>query len=173
MYYLDILGGNHKDKKNHDFVIDLSQNNNASINNRKISWDIASISEKYFHLIINHHSFRCEVMEFDAKSKSFVFKINGETVAINLRDEKDMMLKKLGIAVNNELQVNEISAPMPGLILNIKVAVGQFVKKDEQLLVLNAMKMENIIKSPLEGTVKKVLVKAGQNVEKNQLLIQF
>jgi biotin carboxyl carrier protein len=47
------------------------------------------------------------------------------------------------------------------------------VKKGDALLVLEAMKMENILKSPADGKVKKISVKKGMAVEKNQVLIEF
>ncbi len=62
---------------------------------------------------------------------------------------------------------------MPGMVLNILVKEGDVVKKGDPLIVLEAMKMENILKSPTEGTVKKVAAIKGTAVEKNQLLIQF
>ena len=62
---------------------------------------------------------------------------------------------------------------MPGMVLNILVAEGQQVKKGDSLLVLEAMKMENVLKSPTDGVIKKVVATKGTAVEKNQLLIQF
>ena len=70
-------------------------------------------------------------------------------------------------------KVNEIKAPMPGLVLDIRVAEGDEVKKGDSILVLEAMKMENIIKSPTDGIIKKINVKKGIAVEKNQVLIHF
>ncbi|MNF13023.1 Glutaconyl-CoA decarboxylase subunit gamma [compost metagenome] len=67
----------------------------------------------------------------------------------------------------------EIKAPMPGLVLNVIVESGQEVNKGDNLLILEAMKMENIIKSPSSGIVKKILVTKGDKVEKNEILIQF
>lgn len=67
----------------------------------------------------------------------------------------------------------EIKAPMPGLVLNVMVEEGQEVNKGDNLLVLEAMKMENIIKSPSSGNVKKIRVNKGDKVEKNEILIQF
>jgi len=69
--------------------------------------------------------------------------------------------------------MKEIKAPMPGLILDIKVAPGDVVKKGDVLVILEAMKMENSIKSPGDGMVKIVRVGLKQSVEKNQVLIQF
>ncbi len=73
----------------------------------------------------------------------------------------------------NSSKVNEVKAPMPGLVLDIRVSEGDEVKKGDPILVLEAMKMENIIKSPTDGVIKKINVKKGLAVEKNQVLINF
>ena len=62
---------------------------------------------------------------------------------------------------------------MPGLILEIKVQPGQEVKKGDPIMILEAMKMENILKSPGDGVVREIKVAVKQNVEKNQVLILF
>jgi biotin carboxyl carrier protein len=62
---------------------------------------------------------------------------------------------------------------MPGLVLSILVKEGDEVKKGDNLLVLEAMKMENIIKSPADVTIKFIKIKPSDKVEKNQVLIQF
>ncbi len=62
---------------------------------------------------------------------------------------------------------------MPGLLLDIKVQEGQEVQKGEILLILEAMKMENVIKAPTDARIKHIKVQKGQTVEKNQLLIEF
>lgn len=65
----------------------------------------------------------------------------------------------------------EVLAPMPGKILEVKVKVGDAVKEDDELLILEAMKMENPIYAPENGTVTEISVSAGQNVETDQVLI--
>jgi biotin carboxyl carrier protein len=62
---------------------------------------------------------------------------------------------------------------MPGLILEIQVKEGQDVKEDDTLLILEAMKMENVIHSPREGIIKSINVKQGETVDKDSLLIEF
>ena len=62
-----------------------------------------------------------------------------------------------------------INAPMPGTILDVKVAVGQAVKKGDILVILEAMKMENEILAPCDGTVSYVIAK-GSSVETGTLL---
>jgi biotin carboxyl carrier protein len=73
----------------------------------------------------------------------------------------------------NASKVNDLKAPMPGLIVDVKVQVGDSVKKGDIILILEAMKMENVLKSTGEGKVKAIKVVPKQNVEKNQVLIEF
>jgi glutaconyl-CoA/methylmalonyl-CoA decarboxylase subunit gamma len=64
-----------------------------------------------------------------------------------------------------------VSAPMPGVILNVLVSAGQAVKAGEVLLILEAMKMENEVTSPATGTVKEIAVSKGSNVNTGDLMI--
>jgi biotin carboxyl carrier protein len=70
-------------------------------------------------------------------------------------------------------KVAELKAPMPGLVLKILVEQDQVVSKGENLLILEAMKMENMIKSPADGIIKRLLVTTGDKIEKNTVLIEF
>jgi biotin carboxyl carrier protein len=79
----------------------------------------------------------------------------------------------MGINSSASGKVNNLKAPMPGLIIDLKISAGDVVKVGESLLILEAMKMENIIKSPCEGIVRVVKIKKGDSVEKGQVLIEF
>ena len=65
----------------------------------------------------------------------------------------------------------EVRAPMPGLVLQVCVSVGQGVKSGDVLLRLEAMKMENDIESQTEGKVKEILVAKGDEVQEGQVLM--
>jgi acetyl-CoA carboxylase biotin carboxyl carrier protein len=65
----------------------------------------------------------------------------------------------------------EVKAPMPGKILEVLVKVGDQVKEDDELLMLEAMKMENPIYAPIDGTVKDIKVNANDSVETDQVLV--
>lgn len=65
----------------------------------------------------------------------------------------------------------QVTSPMPGTILDIKVAQGAAVKKGDVLMVLEAMKMENEIMSPCDGSVKQLAVNKGASVNSGDLLI--
>jgi len=62
---------------------------------------------------------------------------------------------------------------IPGTIVDILVKEGQHVKKGTDLLILDAMKMQNRLKSPVEGTVKQINVQKGTRVAKGVLLIEI
>jgi acetyl-CoA carboxylase biotin carboxyl carrier protein len=65
----------------------------------------------------------------------------------------------------------EVKAPMPGKILEVLVKVGDSVKEDDEIVMLEAMKMENPIYAPADGTVQEVKVKANDSVETEQVLV--
>ncbi len=66
-----------------------------------------------------------------------------------------------------------IRAPMPGLVLKAAVAPGTEVKKGDTLIIIEAMKMENMIKAPFDGKVKEFFVRSGQAVDKNDKLLEL
>ena len=68
--------------------------------------------------------------------------------------------------------VGDVSSPMPGKVVSIKVNVGDRVKKGDVLLTVEAMKMENEIHSPIDGTVSEIFVKVGDNVNPDECLVR-
>jgi biotin carboxyl carrier protein len=143
------------------------------IDGKPLSWDVVEVGDNYFHILYNNKSYRAEVVKIDTATKTFTLKINGNIHTVSLKNKFDLLLDKMGM--NNGLagKVNNIKAPMPGLIINLKVKEGDVVKQGDPLLILEAMKMENIIKSSGDGVVKSVKIKKGDSVEKNQVLIEF
>jgi propionyl-CoA carboxylase alpha chain len=66
-----------------------------------------------------------------------------------------------------------VTSPMPGLVASVAVEAGQSVKAGEALLVVEAMKMENIVRAERDGVVKSVHVSAGASVAADALLVEF
>lgn len=158
------------------FKTELSRNNNrfeGTLDGNPVSGDLLRVNEHQYHLLINNRSYNVEVLRHNETEKQLVLRINGEKMNIDLKDKYDELLHRLGMDQTNSRKVNEVKAPMPGMVLNVLVSEGTAVKKGDALLVLEAMKMENILKSPCDGTIKKVAASKGSAVEKNQLLIQF
>jgi biotin carboxyl carrier protein len=157
-----------------DQVFDISiSDNNFAVNGKPVVWDVSEIHDGYFHILMNNQSFRAEIVEMDVARKRLTIKINGRHYPVILKDKFDVLLEKMGMNANAGSRVNHVRAPMPGLIIELKVKDGDQVKAGETLLILEAMKMENIIKSPGDAVVKSVKVRMGEGVEKNQVLIEF
>ena len=145
----------------------------GTLNGNSFSWDITETEQGKFHIIKDNKSYNAELVKFNAEEKSLLIKVNGNNYHLQVKDKYDELLKNLGMDNLNAKKVNEIKAPMPGLVLDIKVNAGDMVKKGDPVLVLEAMKMENILKSPTDGIVSKINVKKGVAIEKNQVLINF
>lgn len=137
------------------------------------SADIIKVREGVYHLIRNSVSYNIELVKHIAEEKRLIVKINNNKYTLDVKDKYDELLHSLGLDSMAAKKVNDVKAPMPGMVLNVLVAEGQEIKKGDALIVLEAMKMENILKSPTDGVVKKVAVNKGTAVEKNQILIQF
>lgn len=144
-----------------------------TVDGKPFVWDLLKLSDGYFHILYKQKSYRAEVIKVDKPAKTVTLKINNHLHTVELKDKFDLLLEKLGMNNAASGKVNNIKAPMPGLIIELKVKTGDTVKAGDQLLILEAMKMENILKSPGEGVVKSVKVKKGDTVEKNQVLIEF
>ena len=143
------------------------------LNGQPFAWDLADLGQGRFHVLHEGRSYNAEVVEANYATKSIVLKINGQRVELNAKDRFDLLLERLGMSNAAATKVNELKAPMPGLIVDIRVAPGQTVSKGDPLLVLEAMKMENILKAPTDGTVASIKVTLRDNVQKGQVLVQF
>ena len=125
------------------------------------------------HVLHKHGSYKVKMVHFDKENKTCVIQVNNNEYAVSLEDRFDAILHELGMDNINNQKVNELKAPMPGLVLSIMVQPGDTVVKGDGLMVLEAMKMENIIRTPADGIVRSLEVEKSDAVEKNQVLIKF
>ncbi|RZK76738.1 MAG: acetyl-CoA carboxylase biotin carboxyl carrier protein subunit [Pedobacter sp.] len=143
------------------------------INEVNAQIDARRLSSVHTHVLYQNRSYNVELVSENKDDKTSVLKVNGNLYHVSIEDQYDQLLKQLGMDTAMASKVKEIKAPMPGLVLSVISFEGVEVIKGDSILVLEAMKMENIIKSPADGKIKKVLVGKGDKVEKNQVLIQF
>jgi biotin carboxyl carrier protein len=144
-----------------------------TVDGEPFNWDLVNLGDGRYHLIWEGRSYSAELLEVDATAKQVRLKLNGQHFELQAKDRFDLLLDKLGMSQAASNKVNEVKAPMPGLIVDIRVAPGQTVQKGDALLVLEAMKMENILKSPGDGVVSAIKVSLRDNVNKGQVLVQF
>ncbi len=108
-----------------------------------------------------------------ASEGCFVVLLEGCEFDVTLKDEKDLLLERFGLASAAETGLMEIRAPMPGLVLSLSVERGQVVESGDGLVVLEAMKMENELRAAAPGVVKSIYVNRGDAVGKNDLLVEI
>ncbi len=135
--------------------------------------DAVKTGDGEYHVLHNGKSYSAEITSVDMANKAVSLRINGKSKTIKIQDEYDVLVKKMGLSANVVHKISAIKAPMPGLVLSILVEPGQVVVQGEPMLILEAMKMENVIKSPGEGTVKRIVVAKGKPVDKGEVLIEM
>lgn len=100
-----------------------------------------------------------------------IVSVNGEAFQVKVEDERVQQLTRLRGKVAKGIEEISIAAPMPGLVVEVEVGVGDRVKVGSGLIVIEAMKMQNELKAPREGVVKEVLVKKGMSVNGGDTLV--
>jgi len=135
--------------------------------------DLLKLTKSRFHLINSDTSFEIELEKSNFNQKKYVIKVNGSSYDIKISNQLDILISDMGFSMGSVKKVNDIKAPMPGLILSVNVKEGQEVLEGETLLILEAMKMENAISAPKDGIIKALSVKKGETVEKGALMIEM
>ena len=149
--YLIRLG----DKRN-DFVISSSWKNNEKVMCLKIDEELCFVK-------VN------EIKNFN----QFSFTIEDCTLNLTLSSTQIEKLFAYMPAIKVEDLSKKLISPMPGLVKSISIKKGQPIKQGQELIVIEAMKMENILKSEKDCIVDDVLIKEGSSVSTDEVLITF
>lgn len=125
------------------------------------------LSGKAISLRIDGHMYLVHLTGLDSKG-NVMATINGRPVPLTVMDElKAQALESLGTAAGS----GTIAADIPGLVVEIKVAVGQVVHQGDPVIVVEAMKMQNELCAAVGGTVVAIPVKVGQPVNPGDALV--
>lgn len=135
--------------------------------------DIVEKAQDSYHILRNDSSYNVEICTENFNRKTYKVKVNNKYFNVLINNELDMLIQEMGFEIGSGAQVSQIDAPMPGTVLKINITEGQEVEEDEPLLILEAMKMENVLSSPRNGKIKSIEVKEGEAVNKKQILILF
>lgn len=114
-----------------------------------------------------------EVLEVNFDLKIIKVRHNHSTHHVQFKNDLDLTLDKMGIKRTFEAVNTDVKAPMPGKVLDIMVVPGQTIEKGQPLLILEAMKMENVLKSEGQAIIKSINVSQQESVESGQLLIEL
>lgn len=143
------------------------------IDSKEFAFDLKKIRDNIFHILHGNKSYTAELISMNQQEKKAKVKINGNEYDISLQDKYAELLETMGMNHSTKNGIPALKAPMPGMVLDILIKVGDQVNKGDSLLILEAMKMENIIKSAASETIKSIEIEKGTTVEKNQLLLTF
>lgn len=142
----------------------------VELNGDKYEVSFDKLSGKEFLFRLNEKSSEIDITKNNGTLSLF---LDGSEMDVRVEPYSLAELRKKAGTASEGTGDKIVLAPMPGLVLQAEVKIGDEVKKGDALIIIEAMKMENIIKSTMAGKIKKLLVSAGEAVEKNHKLIEF
>lgn len=151
----------------HDQLLEISEDDLAHA-------DVVQVSPDTLHFISGHRSYLVQLVSQDYERKIYVLRINGKEMTIRLRDPIESRIHAMGFDVNrNHVKLKQVISPMPGMVLKVLVREGEEIKEGQSVIVLEAMKMENVLSAPMQGSVSKIHVQEKKNVDKGQILVEL
>jgi biotin carboxyl carrier protein len=159
--------------KNHRFEFDLSPGENGAEiygSDPSAPTDLRALGEGRYLLRVNQQS---RVVHITRKNDHYEVRLSGGQYRIRVEDEKQLRIKELVNHVQGKPKEQAIRAPIPGLVVKILVNDGQEIAAGDNLLILEAMKMENVIKAPFACKVSLIMVQERDTVQQNQELIRL
>ncbi len=135
----------------------------------EILWE----DNRFFTVEWNGKKFLGEVTEEKMEQGYIRVKINHREFLLEKEGKLDTLIKELGLDKEKIKKLKQLKSPMPGRVIGVSVQPGDVVSVGDELLTLEAMKMENVLKSDGEGVVKSIDVALQDVVEKGKVLITF
>lgn len=152
----------------------LNSNPNLSINGKKYQIEqLKEIEKNVYSFKINDKIYQAEI-HYNKFDKSEIL-LNGLVFEVDISNTTRKLIEKY-IKQSSSTQAAgtyQLKAPMPGLVIKVLAEEGQSVKKDDKLIIIEAMKMENALQSKFDGIIKSIKVQEGNAVEKDQILIEI
>ena len=121
-----------------------------------------------YSFLMNNQSYEVEI---NKNETSYMVHHRGKTYKCFVEDERLTRIRSSLKKKSQSYLEKEIKSPMPGLVVDIEVKVGQQLKTGQGVIIIEAMKMENEIKASTDAVVKEIKVKPKQAVEMGQTLI--
>ena len=160
-------------KKKYSIQIKEGEKNSIKIIYKNASFKIKSfwkVNENLIEVLINKKKY---LLQFDKFKNHFSITYLDYSVDFSFFDKNTSKFEKYMLEEEVEDLSKYLLAPMPGKIVSINVKDGQKIKSGENLLILEAMKMENLITATKDAKIKKINVKSNDTVEADQILIEF
>lgn len=153
---------------NKQFEVEILKDGNVLVNGRPHEVDFLGLEESLYSIIQNTRSYEIAIEEERGK---YELQLGGRLYEATVLDQRAMLMaqRKGGLISGS----GEIASPMPGLIVEVLVNIGDEVTQGQTVVILESMKMQNELKAPRDGIVQKISCEAGQTVDKGNLLINI
>ena len=137
------------------------------------AWDWKPIGPGVYDVRMGIKNVRIETLEGPDVDGYVRIRVNGVEHQLQVLDDQKMLLESMGMNTDAEAEGSAVEAPMPGKVLEVKVAAGDEVAAGDAVLVLEAMKMENVLRAPREGKIEQVHTRVGEAVEKGAVVVTY
>ncbi|HVI46281.1 MAG TPA: biotin/lipoyl-containing protein [Chitinophaga sp.] len=152
-------------------AFNIEQTPAVTVNDQEVDWSAVQLPTGDYSIILDGRSYQAQVLKIDKETKTVVLQVNHQQYEVAIEEPIDQLLASMGIKDAMAKKVNDIKAPMPGLVLKVLVTPGQAIRKGDPVLILEAMKMENVFKATVDAVVREIKVTERTAVEKGEVLI--
>jgi biotin carboxyl carrier protein len=149
----------------------INNNTKLTCNDGEVDWSAVMLPSGDYSVIMDGRSYQAQVLRVERDTKTVVLQVNQQQYEVVIEEPIDQLLASMGIKDAMTKKVNDIKAPMPGLVLKVLVTPGQAIRKGDPVLILEAMKMENVFKAGSDAIVKEIKVAERTAVEKGEVLV--
>jgi biotin carboxyl carrier protein len=151
------------------YEIEVNSEREITVDGARRVVDMLPVSaQPLYSLIVDGRSYEAYVYE---NEMSLEVVLDGRQYQVTVEDERKHRLPQASAGTEVRRDDFHLKAPMPGLVVAVPVEEGQEVKRGDDLVMLESMKMQNELKAPRPGIITQVKVRPGDRVEQNQVLL--
>lgn len=155
---------------NKQFEIEILADGSITVDGKKREVDFRALGPSMYSILAENVSHELTIEERDDEIEVLM---RGRLYSNRVMDERALLMAQRSGGLGTDTGEVNIKAPMPGLIVAVKVEQGQTVKAGDTVIILESMKMQNELKTSRDGTVGSVNVEPGQTVEQNKVLLSI
>ena len=154
----------------HGEIVEFDKNNNLvlKIDDKRHELKIISFKSNILEFIFDNSYYEIRVLE--STSTDLKILLNGNPLRLKKHSKLAEILEKSAGRGGGGSSQNSISSQIPGRVISVSISKGDSVKKGDNIVVLESMKMQVAIKSPRDGVIKELKVKEGQSISRNDVV---
>ncbi len=154
----------------HGEIVEFDKNNNLvlKIDDKKHELKIISFKSNILEFIFDDSFYEIRVLE--STSTDLKILLNGNPLTLKKHSKLAEIIEKSAGRGGGGSSQNSISSQIPGRVISVSISKGDSVKKGDNIVVLESMKMQVAIKSPRDGVIKELKVKEGQSISRNDVV---